>query len=140
MGDDPGKVLPLEIFIRQYYTPRLFSRLCGSEKLAPLPNLSEINRAQPLVAITAAESDPNHPGRALVRVKVTRRTIPFGSRTQASGSHDLRVFRDGRLVAFLRGDLEDKEYVFDNIQLPRWPEKGSVELRPKSIEHGPGQE
>jgi WD40 repeat protein len=118
LSGNSTEVLPLEIFMRQYYTPRLFTRLLAGENLQPLPDLSTINRAQPAVSITSAQPDPQRRGRALVRIKVAKQNN--------SGAKDLRLFRDGQLVAFKEGDLDQPEYTFDNLQIPRWPTRDAV--------------
>ncbi|HEX8560500.1 MAG TPA: hypothetical protein VF668_20565, partial [Pyrinomonadaceae bacterium] len=40
--DDPLKPLPLEIFMRDYYEPRLLARIIAGERLAPVRALSEV--------------------------------------------------------------------------------------------------
>jgi WD40 domain-containing protein len=47
MPDDTMKPLPLEIFQRDYYEPRLLPRLLNGEKFKPIRSLSELNRVQP---------------------------------------------------------------------------------------------
>jgi WD40 repeat protein len=118
ISDDPSRVLPLEIFMRDYFTPRLFSRLTSGETLSPLPDLTTLNRTQPDVRITNIEQDISHAGRAIVHVSVVGRTEQTAHGPMTSGAKDLRVFRDGRLVAFVPGTLDQKEYVLDNIRLP----------------------
>jgi WD40 repeat protein/uncharacterized caspase-like protein len=110
VSDDPLHALPFEIFMRQYYIPRLLPRLLAGEKLPPVPNIGNLNRVQPKVQILAPESDPVHPSEARVRVRVAR----VGS----SGAKDLRLFRNGQLVAFREGNIADGEYTFDAIRLP----------------------
>ena len=51
LPDDPLKPLPLEAFLRDYYEPRLLSRLYSHEPLPALPDLSRLNRIQPAVKI-----------------------------------------------------------------------------------------
>jgi WD40 repeat protein len=111
--DDPDTPLPLEIFMRQYYTPRLRPRLLAGEKLPALPNIAALNRVQPGVKIVKVEADPKNSDnvRVVVEVKAeTRNGI-------ASGAKDLRLFRNGQMVAFREGDLKDGQYVFEGIRL-----------------------
>lgn len=115
--DEPLRPLPLEIFMRPYYTPRLLPRLLAGEKLPPVPGLETLNRLQPRVEIVTTESDPAHDRSARVRVKV----MPIGN----SGARDLRLFRDGQMVGIREGPVGDNEYVFDQIRLPS---KESVEF------------
>ena len=114
VDDDPMHPLPLEIFMRDYYTPRLLARILGGEKLPPLPNIAQLNRVQPLVETPVIESRPTDPDRVRVRVKVAQRT----EAGRSSGAQDLRIFRDGQLVKLQEGPLKDGEYVFDGIRLP----------------------
>jgi uncharacterized caspase-like protein len=109
---DPMRALPLEILMRDYFTPRLLPRLMAGEKLPPLPGIGEIkNRVQPEVQIAGVRAQPN--GRAAVTVRAASVT----ERGQASGLRDLRVFRDGHLVGWKDGSLESAEFTFGDIQL-----------------------
>ena len=82
---EPLRALPLEIFMRQYYTPRLVPRLLaahglvssGSSKgaeLPKLPSIATLNRVQPEVHIIKVEPDPNHQDAMRVVVSVKART------------------------------------------------------------------
>jgi len=57
LANDPLKPLPLEIFMRQYYEPRLLARVLAGETFKPLPSLSQLNRTQPEVKITDIQTD-----------------------------------------------------------------------------------
>ena len=50
--DDPLTPLPIEIFMRDYYEPRLLARILGGEKFKPIRDLQSLNRVQPSVQIT----------------------------------------------------------------------------------------
>jgi WD40 repeat protein/uncharacterized caspase-like protein len=119
--DDPLKPLPLEIFMRDYYEPRLLARIIAGEHFAPVRSISKVNRAQPTVRIVSIEQEKEHPELATVTVEATK---------PADGSdvYDLRLFRDGRLVAsmpsegseFRKGLQTDKfNMVFAGVRLPR---------------------
>jgi hypothetical protein len=99
--------------MRQYYTPRLLSRLLAHDTLPPLPSIATLNRVQPEVGFVKVEADPKQAG--YVRVVVSVKSQREG--TKASGAKDLRVFRDGQLVRFQEGQLKDGEYAFDGIPL-----------------------
>jgi WD40 repeat protein len=108
--DDPLRPLPLEIFMRDYYEPRLLSRLldCNSQnncekEFGVLPSLAELNRLQPVVnKITVL---PRRGAGDLVNVKVEVSSVTGdclrGNKQQPceSGVYDLRLYRDGHLVA-----------------------------------------
>jgi WD40 repeat protein len=124
VDDQPLRPLPLEIFMRQYYTPRLLSRLLAQDPLPKLPGIESINRVQPEVQVVKVEADSNHAGalRAVVCVKSQQEGA------KSSGARDLRLFRDGQLVGFREGNLSDGEYVFDNIRLAHKGPKQEVML------------
>jgi WD40 repeat protein len=119
--EDPLRPLPLEIFMRDYYEPRLLARIFAGERLAPVRSLSEVKRAQPSVRITSVEQDGERPEFARVTVEASR--PPDGSEV-----YDLRLFRDGRLVAYapadggaLKADAQTGKttVTFDGVRLPR---------------------
>lgn len=125
--EDPLKPLPLEIFMRDYYEPRLLARILSGEKLASVRALAEVNRAQPLVNITAIEQQQGRPEFARVTVEVSR---PTGAASTAGGAgvYDLRLFRGGQLVAYAPADGGELKtdpatgkvtFTFDDVRLPR---------------------
>jgi WD40 repeat protein/uncharacterized caspase-like protein len=124
--DDPLKPLPLEIFMRDYYEPRLLARILSGERLAPVRALVEVNRAQPVVNITNVEQQKGRPEFARVTVEVSR---PAGAPvSNGSGVYDLRLFRGGQLVSYAPaegGELKTDPLtgkataVFDDVRLPR---------------------
>lgn len=119
--EDPLRPLPLEIFMRDYYEPRLLARILAGERFAPVRSLSAVKRAQPSVNIISVEQDKERPEFARVTVEASR---------PADGSevYDLRLFREGRLVAYapteggvLKTDAQTGKATatFDDIRLPR---------------------
>ena len=119
--EDPLKPLPLEIFMRDYYEPRLLARIMAGERFAPVRSLSEVNRAQPTVRIISVEQQKEHPELARVLVEVSRPA-------DGSGVYDLRLFREGRLVSSapadggeLKTDAQTGKatVAFDDVRLPR---------------------
>jgi hypothetical protein len=116
VSDDPLHLLPLEIFMPDYYAPRLLARIINGETLPPVRPISAIrNRVQSDVAIVSASGSKHHPGRADVIVHAASHTNEKG---QAGGLQDLRLFRDGQLVGYREGTLQDGDFTFSNIQLP----------------------
>jgi WD40 repeat protein len=120
--DDPLKPLPLEIFMRDYYEPRLLARIISGEKFAPVRALAEVNRAQPQVRIASVRQVEGHPEDALV-------TVVVEGPADGSGVFDLRLFRDGQLVAYepQGGGMMTRtgaEGVAFKVRLPR-PRAGS---------------
>ena len=131
---EPMRALPLEIFMRDYYTPRLLSRIMNDENLPAVRSIGEIrNRVQPKVEIVSVIPSKTHPGQADVVVhaesKVEEKKDAQGEpvkddvgkvETQPSGLQDLRLFRDGHLVknTELNQRLKDGDFTFSDIQLP----------------------
>jgi WD40 repeat protein/uncharacterized caspase-like protein len=122
--EDPLKPLPLEIFMRDYYEPRLLARILSGERLAPVRALAEVDRAQPIVNITSVEQQKDRPEFARVTVEVSR---PAGA-ANGAGAYDLRLFRGGQLVAYAPaegGELKTDPatgratLTFDGVRLPR---------------------
>jgi WD40 repeat protein/uncharacterized caspase-like protein len=102
MPDDPMSRLPLEIFMRDYYEPRLLPRILNGETFKPLRKLSELNRIQPDVRVTSIERRKDKPDLLTVTVEVGKATGGFkaagGTIKRETGIYDLRLFRDGQIV------------------------------------------
>lgn len=104
MPDDPLRPLPLEIFMREYYEPRLLPRILSGEQLPPVKALQDLNRVQPAVAINRIEPAPGATGRVNVTVEVGRgegESTHNGEKLKlTTGVYDLRLFRNGQLVGY----------------------------------------
>lgn len=113
VSDDPLTPLSPEIFMRDYFEPRLLMRLlaCRKEERASghqdgcafskIRSLNLVNRAQPEVKIVAFEPEPDSPDEIAVTVKLRSVERSFGNPEQKkwqSGAYDLRLFREGKLV------------------------------------------
>ena len=92
--------LPIEIFLRDYFEPRLLQRLLndGGRSLAPLRPIEVLNRVQPSLAKPHVSFDPTSAA-ALVTVVAARGE----DHSQTNGKtetapYDLRLFRNGQLV------------------------------------------
>jgi hypothetical protein len=112
--------------MRDYYEPRLLARVLSGERMAPVRALASVNRAQPLVRIASIEQQAGRPEFARVRVEVERAEVSQG--TRGSGVYDLRLFRDGQLVAYspagggeVQTDPQTGKAVvtFEDVRLPR---------------------
>lgn len=97
MADEPMKAYPLELLMRGYFEPRLLPRLLAGQAMRPVPPVADLNRAQPWVSIERIEPDPQQLGTVQVTVSLTA-TQDF--RGRSSGATDLRLFRDGQMVAY----------------------------------------
>ncbi|HEX6623013.1 MAG TPA: PQQ-binding-like beta-propeller repeat protein [Pyrinomonadaceae bacterium] len=140
--DDPFKPLPLEIFMRDYYEPRLLARLLAGERFAPVRALAELNRRQPLVRLASVEQQKERP--ELVNVTIEVEKGGDGSQQGArgvereAGVYDLRLFRDGQLVGHAPegagGELKTDAatgratITFKDIRLPRRQNLKEVEF------------
>jgi WD40 repeat protein len=116
--EEPMRALPLEIFMRDYYTPGLLSRVWKGEKLPPVRSIAEIrNRVQPEVKVVRVVASAKVAGRVDVVVRAKKVTDEKGV---VSGLQDLRLFRDGQMVAggYLEGALKDGEFTFRDVMLP----------------------
>jgi hypothetical protein len=122
MPDDPLRALAPEIFMRDYYEPRLMNRLiaCRKQEAASKDacsafgtrrSVASLNRAQPAVEIVSVEPEAGRPDEVAVTVAVEGVRRVFGEagqeRAYDSGVYDLRLFRGGQLV----GQFPDAESV-----------------------------
>lgn len=114
MPDDHLKPLPLEIFMRDYYEPKLLPRILAGETLPSIRPLMQLNRVQPLVEIKEIISQPGNPGRVTVKVKVEKNKGTYGGLQRETGVYDLRLFRDRQLVGYTPG--VEKEIAVDPVK------------------------
>jgi len=107
MPDDPLTPLPLEVFMRDYYEPRLLPRALAGKKLAPVRDLRNLNRVQPRVSIARVEPDTADAVKITVEVAGdTREFERDGAKiAMTTGVRDLRLFRDGQLVGYVDGEI-----------------------------------
>ena len=97
MPDDSLRALPLEIFMRDYFSPGLLARLVRGQPLPPVRAVGELNRAQPVLRIASVSPSRDDPRRVDVTVEAEG---AIDARGRASGVVDVRLFRDGRLVGY----------------------------------------
>ena len=88
LPDAPTKPVPLAVYYRDYYEPRLLPRLLEGEELPPIASITDLDRRQPHVRIIGVEPTEDRHVNVTIEVK----------RSGASGVGDLKLFRDGRLV------------------------------------------
>ncbi|MGA9773121.1 MAG: caspase family protein [Blastocatellia bacterium] len=105
MPDDRMKLLPIEIFMRDYYEPRLLPRILSGESFKPIQSIATLNRVQPKITITAISPQKDDPDLVSVDVRVSKASSEFkkGDKTitRETSVYDLRLFRDSQLVAEL---------------------------------------
>ena len=109
-ADNALRPLPLEIFMRDYYEPRLLSKVFSRAKLAPVRPLQNLNRELPVTRIvrvepaTAQSSGAGGDSGPMITVTVSVENVRSSSQKDAggnfveSGAYDLRLFRNGQLV------------------------------------------
>jgi hypothetical protein len=140
LPDDPFKPQPVEAFLREYYEPRLLTRILGGEKFKPVKLLSELNRVQPKISITSIQPELGS-GTVTVTIEVSKGSgaAQRGGRKVSleTGAFDLRLFRDGQLVGYAPesgGEVKvdpatGKAIVkFAGIKLPRKADVKQVEF------------
>jgi outer membrane protein assembly factor BamB len=112
-ADDPLRPLPIENFMREYYMPRLLSSIVGGTAMPTVKPITQLNRALPSVQIESVA--PAGDSVVEVRIKIAQGYYTPASegaspsktsrRRMPSGARDLKLFRNGFLVAFVPGDL-----------------------------------
>jgi hypothetical protein len=131
-ADKPLQPLPFDALMRAFHTPDLLPRAVhGDAALASLPSMAGRQHSTPQVNIDAIEALPaasGTPPRVRLRVSVLAPREADGSPGSAL---DLRVLRNGRLVAFapaadgpLPLDAATGRYstAFDDVRLPEGDE------------------
>jgi WD40 repeat protein len=104
LASDPLTPLPVESFMKEYYEPGLLTKVVRGDPLNPVKVLEKINRVQPEVRIVKLqpESDSGQVT-AIVEVREGRREVGVGKDrkwVRTEKVQDLRLFRDGQLVAY----------------------------------------
>ncbi len=100
MPDDPARPLPLEMFMRDYFEPRLLPKLLknGEDSLPQLPPVARLNRVQPKVRIAGVRRG-NSASEVLVDLVASGNIDPLARNGKnATEAYDLRLFRNGQLV------------------------------------------
>lgn len=102
---EPRSLAP-QMFMRDYFEPDLLRRRIDctlpdncAKVFRPAPDIARLNRVVPLVEIVGTEPGAR-PGELVVMLRARGQSEkrPDGSMA-SSGLHNLRLFRDGRLVA-----------------------------------------
>ena len=110
MPDAPLRPLPPEIFMRDFFEPRLLPRLLACRRsesirpgacraaFAPVPDLAQLNRVQPEVRVASVRRGAAA-NEAIVTVEARAgrdETQPIGKRS--SEAYDVHLLRNGQLV------------------------------------------
>ena len=70
MSEAPADLMPVEIFMRDYFTPKLLNKVLDPQPLPEVPSLTKLNRVQPKVAVLSAQEESDNSGTVSVRVEV----------------------------------------------------------------------
>lgn len=104
-SDNSLQAMPIELFLNQYFEPRLLTRILKREAFPEISSIAELNRVQPLVEITDIRNNPSQPSHIDVSLKVTNqvRTLKqAGSEfEQASGLTGIKLFRNGQQIGYI---------------------------------------
>jgi len=141
-----ARPLPPEIFMRDYYEPKLLPRLLASDLSLQIPvrPLESLNRTQsevgkPQVIVEAGGEFVT----VRVRVKSVRSEVQKDSqgRLLESGVYDLRLFRDGQLVRWApeesvkwQSESSGRGNEWDGIDLPDWRKAHQVKPALSEVE------
>lgn len=135
MPNDPIRPLPLEIFLKDFFTPNLLTRTFRGN-LQAVAALRSPSTATPKVSFEKIEHDPLT-GTFRLRLKVEANSAPAGL-----DAFDLHVFREGRLVARLPeggGSLapyvKDGVITISDIQTPSRPIASEVRFSAYAFNH-----
>ena len=139
-ADDPMKALTLEVFMRDYYEPKLLPRILKQEEFKPARKLSELNRVQPEVKIATIERQTDQRDLVTVTVEVAKAEREFKSGnktvTRESDVYDLRLFRNGQVVGQAPAESDSPARAASHVtvsdvqQLDEWRKLHHVDLNP----------
>jgi WD40 repeat protein len=76
MPDSPMIPLPIEIFMREYYEPRLLPRIFSGAVFPPITDIKSLNRIQPDVKIVSIEPVKNRRARLNVTEEIKKGNLP----------------------------------------------------------------
>ena len=104
-GGNTFDVMPAETFFNEFYHPGLLAELMAGKKPRAPKNISQLDRRQPELRLTAQAGAGSTSERNLtIKLEVTEQ--PSDKDHQAgSGARDVRLFRNGSLVKVWRGDV-----------------------------------
>jgi hypothetical protein len=102
VADDPSHPLPVEIFMRDYFTPKLLPKLLGDGPLPEVLPLTKLNRSQPEVRVVSVLKENDRTETVAVRVMVKSKLSTIQKDSQGryltSGVYDVRLFRNEQIV------------------------------------------
>jgi hypothetical protein len=128
--DDPLRPLPIENFMRDYYTPQLLFKVLSKSPLEPIRPIASLKRALPQLRLNVVRAGQQNSPKAdiLIDVQEGVYTSPNGTRREKSGAMNLKVFRDGRLVRVVDGDLLRVQPLRVSVEIPDHESDRQVEV------------
>lgn len=126
-SDDPLTALPIEVFLNEFFEPRLIPRILNREFFAEVTSIADINRVQPEVRIDKVAPSAADPGTVELTLTINNQVRQLRGVDQAAGVREVRVFRNGQQVAF-RDDFADlapgesRQLTISGIRLPKTSE------------------
>jgi WD40 repeat protein/uncharacterized caspase-like protein len=128
--DDPFRTLPAQVFMRDYYEPRLLPRLLKGSKFKPLRSLERVNRARPAIKIIEIRQHTDDPALVSVTVEASEQEYQSASGVSwRSGVHDLRIFREGQVVGYEPRSSDPQSNSSDD-ELANWRSLTEFQLDP----------
>lgn len=136
LPSDPLTPYPVEAFLKDYFEPNLLRRILNGEPLREVRKLDTLNRVQPTVEILkVTQTDSKPEVSVVVQVSQGRRLMPDGTVAVTREARDVRLFRDGQLVASEKQDADKdairqstREVIFEHVKLPVRRPPHSVEF------------
>jgi hypothetical protein len=111
MPDDPLTALPVALFMKEFFEPRLLQRVLKGERFGAGSISPTLNRVQPEVRITNIVALPGPAAMVEVEVEARgkRQRYAQSGKVVSTAAHDLRLFRNGQLVGFIPGKLAEAD-------------------------------
>jgi WD40 repeat protein len=100
-SDELYDVAPGEAFFNEFYRPGLLAEIMAGGRPKPPRSLAEVDRRQPKISLQVTGGSERL---AKVRIDV-REAPPGGGRSSGSGVKDVRLFRNGSLVKYWKGEV-----------------------------------
>src|SRR5262245_34398506 len=100
--DDIFDVAPVEIFFNDFFYPGLLSDITSGKRPKAARNVEQKDRRQPVLKLLRADAQ-NATGRT-AKLKIEVGEPAPANQAAGAGARDVRLFRNGTLVKFWRGD------------------------------------
>jgi WD40 repeat protein len=104
-GGDTFDVTPAETFFNEFYYPGLLGEIMAGRRPHAPKNIEQLDRRQPEIRLIIQPSQGAAVSERNLAVKIEVTETPAERDLKGSGARDLRLFRNGSLVKFWRGDI-----------------------------------